>query len=479
MLRRLLVVFLLAVMVIAIASCSNKNVKNPIADLGSKQPDKVLFDRAMDAMKHNKFDVARMTLQTLINTYPDSEFLARAKLAIGDSWYAEGGSASYAQAEAEYKDFETFFPNMAEAAEAQMKIANIHYKQMEKPDRDYTHAKRAEQEYRIMIQQYPDSTLVPEAKERLREVQEVLAEREFRVGRFYYMRQSWNAAIARLSSLADSYPLYSGADEALFMLGQAYEREADTVRAVRMNETVKGRVIKDFQDKAAAAYSRILTRYPIMDRTADAKARLEAMKYPVPQATPEAVAQNKAEEASRQEVGLWGRMMLNMHKRPDVAETARVGDPTLVDPKPISAPDLAKHTRDVIEGKAEGSGSQKVTVEQVGSGEPAPNQPVPRSDQSAAAAANDPNAIPELTPLNNGDPAAAPAQPAPAQPSAEASPAPPVPPQQVNEAAQPKQQQGQASSDTAATDKNAKSDSKDVSSSKSKKKKGIKRIIPF
>ena len=88
-------------------------MSNPIANVDSKQPDKVLFDRAMDAMKHNRFDVARLSLQTLINTYPDSEFVARAKLAVADSWYAEGGSASLAQAEIEYKDFETFFPEHA------------------------------------------------------------------------------------------------------------------------------------------------------------------------------------------------------------------------------------------------------------------------------------------------------------------------------------------------------------------------------
>ena len=70
--------------------CTNKKSVNPIANVNSKQPDKVLYDRAMDAMKHNKFDVARLSLQTLINTYPDSEYVARAKLAIGDSWYAEG-----------------------------------------------------------------------------------------------------------------------------------------------------------------------------------------------------------------------------------------------------------------------------------------------------------------------------------------------------------------------------------------------------
>src|SRR5207244_8834671 len=179
-----------------------------IANLDSKQPDKVLFDRAMQAMHNNKFDTARITLQTLINTYPDSEYIARAKLAVGDSWYAEGGTAAWQQAEVEYRDFQTFFPNMPEAAEAQLKVAGIHYKQMEKPDRDYTHAKKAEDAYRELIQQYPDSKLLTEAKHRLREVQEVLAEREFRIGRFYYMRESYPAAIARLKSMIDTYPLY-------------------------------------------------------------------------------------------------------------------------------------------------------------------------------------------------------------------------------------------------------------------------------
>ena len=198
--RNSTVVFLLLLLALTVA-CTNKKAVNPLANVGSKQPDKVLFDRAMDAMKHNRFDVSRMTLQTLINTYPDSEFIARAKLAVADSWYAEGGTTAMQQAEIEYKDFRTFFPNMPEAAEAQLKVANIHYQEMEKADRDYTHAMRAEEEYRALLLEYPDSKLVPEAKQRLREVQEVLAEREFNIGRFYYLRLAYPAAIARLKTL--------------------------------------------------------------------------------------------------------------------------------------------------------------------------------------------------------------------------------------------------------------------------------------
>ena len=128
---------------------------NPLAGVKSKQPDKELFDKAMMALKKNRFDVARLDLQTMLNTYPDSEYRMRAKLAVGDTWFKEGGTAALTQAEAEYKDFITFFPNAPEAAEAQMKVGDIYYQQMEKPDRDYTNAQNAEREYRAMINHVP------------------------------------------------------------------------------------------------------------------------------------------------------------------------------------------------------------------------------------------------------------------------------------------------------------------------------------
>jgi outer membrane protein assembly factor BamD len=498
MFRRLQVVILLVVLALSVA-CTNKKVSNPLADVGSKQPDKVLFDRAMDAMKHNRFEVSRLTLQTLINTYPDSEYIARAKLSLADSWYAEGGSGALAQAESEYKDFITFFPNMPEAAEAQLKIANIHYQQMEKPDRDYTHAVRAEEEYRNLILQFPDSKLVPEAKQRLLEVQEVLAEREFRVGRFYYMRGSYPAAIARLRSVNDKYPLYSGADEALFLLGQSYEGEAETVRMRKqLPEAAKASMIADFNKRASDAYSKILTRYPLMERSEDAKARLEALHAPVPKPTKAAVALNKSEIDSRNEASTFGKLIGNFSKHPDVTQAAKVGDPTLVDPTPVSATDVVRQATQAMRGASVGSGNNAVSIEAVGSGAPPPDEPAPRSDTPPAPD----NAItPGTTPAPQPEqaaPAATGAPPAPGElvPNVPADPnelKPNVPtdgqtlppPQQVNEI----QNGGDASSqavstdpkagDQAAADDQTPADDSAVASSKPKKKKGIKKIIPF
>ena len=485
--RRNTVVILLCVLTLAVG-CTNKKVSNPLANVGSKQPDKVLFDRAMDAMKHNRFDVARLTLETMINTYPDSEYIARAKLAVADSWYAEGGGTALSQAEIQYKDFITFFPNMPEAAEAQLKIANIHYQQMEKPDRDYTHAMRAEDEYRQLIMQFPDSKLVPEAKQRLLEVQEVLAEREFRVGRFYYLRESYPAAIARLRSVVDRYPLYSQADEALYLLGQAYEGEIAMVRSRKGSEVAKARMIQEFTNGAAESYSRIVTRYPLMNRVEDAKARLAALHQPVPKPTKSAVALNKAEEDSRRETGMFGKVMRNFQKHPDVAQATKVGDPTLVDPQIVSATEVVQKATRAMMGTSTPADNNAVSVEAIGKGVPPANQAAPRSDTENPAAPVDNSAAPapaadpnELKPNVAPDPNEL--KPNVADENGQALP----PPQQVNElapgTANPATPEAAKTDDGKTTDTaspaNEVADEATVSSSKRKKKKGLRKIVPF
>ena len=510
-------VIALAAMLAITTACTNKKVSNPLAKVDSKQPDKVLFDRGMDAMKHNHFDVARLDMQTLINTYPDSEFIARAKLALADSWYAEGDTAALAQAEEEYKQFQIFIPNMPESAEAQLKIANIHFQQMEKPDRDFTHAVRAEDEYRKVILQYPDNQkMVAEARTKLLQVQEVIAEREFGVGYFYYMRQTYPAAIARLQSLVDRYPLYSKADETLYLLGQCYEGEIAKLRsmdglerkqmekrgkvdeaALKRDQLTRERMMTDFATRAADAYAKILTRYPAMERADDARSRLLALHQPVPRPTKAALAQNRAEEAARGQQTMIGSVKDAIRKHPDMTAATKVGDPSLEDKALVNPGEIVQEAQRAAVG-TKSSGTQAVSAVTVGMGAPLPSEPAPRSDTPPATAANggDPGTQPaqpdpnELTPgssgrsAGSGDPkdAAIPNATAEAPDPNELKPdvAPtdqPAPaPSQVNEISQgangTQPAAASASSEELASDK-------DLASSKHKKKKGLGKLIPI
>jgi outer membrane protein assembly factor BamD len=319
--------------------------EDPLAGHASKQPDKELFDKALIAMKKGKFDVARLDLQTLLNTYPESEYQMRAKLLVGDSWFKEGGTAALTQAEAEYKDFITFFPNTPEAAEAQMKVADIYYMQMEKPDRDPKNADQAEQEYRNMIQQFPDSTFVPRAKQRLREVQEVLAERQYQVGNFYSTHENWAATIARLQTVTESYPLYSHSDLALIGLGDAYAAEARYVQGLKqINPKAKQELMKAYDDQAADAYSRVVTHYAMAAHVEDARERLIALNRPVPEPTKDELAESEAEEQSRTGITFKDRALILVKRGPVTVNAARVGEPTLTDRPQVTAPDV--HKRD-------------------------------------------------------------------------------------------------------------------------------------
>ena len=313
---------------------------DPQAEADAKLPDRQLYDKALEATKKGHFDVARLDLQTLLNTYPDSQYQMKAKLAIGDSWYREGGTAALTQAESEYKDFITFFPNAPEAAEAQMRVGDIYFRQMDKPDRDYAKAVHAQEEYRLMLQQFPDSTLVPQAKQRLREVQEVLATREADIAAYYSTRENWPATIARYQTVVDTYPQFSHMDDALVGLGDAYEAEARYVRTLKLPEAAKARLESTYDGQAAAAYNRVVLEHSASPHVEDARDRLAAMNLPIPTPTPEQAAANVALENSRRQYRLQDRARLMVLHQPDVVMAAREGDPPLADPKPTLAPDV-------------------------------------------------------------------------------------------------------------------------------------------
>jgi outer membrane protein assembly factor BamD len=459
---------------------------NPLAGVNSKQPDKELFDKAMLAMKKGHYDVARLDLQTMLNTYPESEYRMRAKLAVGDSWFKEGGTAALTQAESEYSDFITFFPNAPEAAEAEMKVADIYYQQMEKPDRDYVDTQRAEEEYRKMINMFPDSPLVPRAKQKLRDVQEVLAERETEIGLFYGSREDFNASIARLKTVVDTYPLYSKSDQALIGIGDAYAGLSKNIQnSNKLPGALKERLYSDYMDMAAEAYTKVITRYPMAPHVDDARDRLVAMNRPIPDPTQEAVAENDAEQRSRQDLHFTDKTFGFIKHGPTVVESVHVGEPSLEDPKRTFAPEVSKanvaiYTAAINAGRPAAAAQAPAST---GVNEP------PRSDRPSQAptmqmeqpsgggsgvgaeilstgstgAAADPNAVMK------------PVVPAATDAAAPAAEKPAEAPAQVNDI---KSTGATATPVNDGKKKKPKVDS-DESSSKKKKKKGLEKLNPF
>ncbi len=329
---------------------------NPLIGKDSQLPDKQLYDKAMAQIASGHYDIGRLDMQALLDTYPDSQYMMRAKLAIADAWYKEGGSAAYTEAEQEYRDFITFFPNVPEAAEAQLRIGDIDFKQMDVPGRDYSKAKQAESEYRTMLTQYPDAPkpILDDARQKLREVQEILADREAQIGDFYASQGNYPAAIARYETVAETYPLYSHMDDVLIGIGDAYEAEAAAVRANPacaantprgtrcLPEAVKARLLEDYDNKAAQEYRAVVLYHSAAPHVEDAKERLTGMNLPIPTPTKEEAALSDELENSRAQYTLQKRIEVLFLQSPNTVTTARIGLPPLEDPPPVLAPTVVK-----------------------------------------------------------------------------------------------------------------------------------------
>ncbi|MGB7845490.1 MAG: outer membrane protein assembly factor BamD [Candidatus Acidiferrum sp.] len=444
--RRFALLLMCALTLTCASQCSaqifhkKKPVNKSTDATNTAEPDKQLYDKAMVDIKRGRHEVGRLALQTLINTYPDSEYLAKAKLAIADSYFKEGGTSNITLAINGYKDFIVFFPFLPEAAYAQMQVAMANYNMMPKPDRDTTHIRAAEEEFQTFLLKYPKDPLVPQAEQRLREVQEVLAEGQYRVAYYYYMKGDRRATAGRLIPLVRRYPLYSKSDTALWMLGEIFEKS-------------------ERKDVAGSYYAQIVKNYPLSSRAANAKGKLKDFGMPVPQADPKAVAWMTAEQnAPRQHESLVRKPLGILHSGPDVKMTARNGVPNLEPESNESTNDiLAGGGRTTIAGTGGGTTGIVATVKP---GEPAP----------AGATTEDVNST------AGSDPAPGSAPSADSQPESAGTAAP-----GDGSSTSTATQDGSTSADSSKTDNTqpASGSSSQNHKESSSKKKGLKKILPW
>jgi outer membrane protein assembly factor BamD len=239
-----------------------------------------------------------------------------------------------------------------------------HYRMMAKADRDRVEARLAEAELKEFLLKYPDNRLKSRVKNRLRQVQEVLAQGDDKIAQFYYQRGVWPAARSRYQEIVDGYPNYSRADDSLWYLGQSLEH------LKKSNEAVP-------------YYDRILKEHPLSERVEDAKGRLTAMKQPIPRPTKAILARAEA-DALHHKTGSDPLSKLGgmMSSRPDTSATRR--GPVHLGAPPPTEPQVAATS---TPGTASVS-AQPVSDASLSTGKPVEVKPA-ASDPSGQATGTD------------------------------------------------------------------------------------------
>jgi outer membrane protein assembly factor BamD len=261
--------------------------------------DRVLFEEAAKEVRKGHHDTGRLLFATIINTYPDSPFLALAKLAIADSFFLEGTTSALIQAAQAYQDWLTFFPTDPLADDASLKVAEAEMRQMGLSDRDISHARKAEQRLKVLLQQYPKSALRSTVEARLAEVQENLAMHNLQIARFYYDvkyetgKGGLKGSQSRLKEIVDKYPCFSYNDEVFYRLATTYQAEEEP-------------------DEAARYYQKLVQEFPESEYIEKAREQLNIIGAPIPEkSTPNPCAK-------RQPQSFMGNLMQQVSGRADV-----------------------------------------------------------------------------------------------------------------------------------------------------------------
>ncbi len=219
------IAFLLLVLLYFIAGCSSAPVK--------KQPGpEEYYKEAMEEMKGGwifgpDYEQVRETLNMIIDNYPYSTYAPLAQLRIADTYYKEGRYLESAEA---YDHFAKMYPNDKNIPYAVFMEGKSFMKNQETwltknipYDTDLTGINNAYDEFRYIVNNYPSSEYVADAKKYVVQCEKTLAEHDMYIADFYIDRGHYEAAINRLMDIYEKYPKSGLGDLALHKLATVYK----------------------------------------------------------------------------------------------------------------------------------------------------------------------------------------------------------------------------------------------------------------
>lgn len=202
---KVLSVFLLSLLLFGCAKVSEpfKFLKREITPAEKEKPLPELFAKAERNFQKGYYDLAYQAYEEIKNKYPGTPEAVLAELRLADIKFWSG---EYLEAISLYEEFEKFYPTNEAIPYVIFQIGTCYYKLRQSIDRDPTFAKKAISHYERLLQNYPNSPYTLEAKKRIQELRELLAQHELYVAKFYYKIKYYRGAYNRLLYLIENYP---------------------------------------------------------------------------------------------------------------------------------------------------------------------------------------------------------------------------------------------------------------------------------
>jgi len=228
---------ILLLLIIAVCGWGCHSNKETVLDPGERGSDKLMYERAMKGISRDP-EKARLLLKEVIQLFPESIYVNKARLGIADSYFKEHDAASLVMAAAEYQDYVGLYPFSPDAVYAKFQIGMCYYRQMKRPERDQTNTYQTIKAFEALIQQYPNTPEAADAQKKITEARDILATHYFLIGFYNYKLKAHKGAIARFKQVIDEFPEFKKNDEMFYLTGKCYQAIADPESALSFFQRV-------------------------------------------------------------------------------------------------------------------------------------------------------------------------------------------------------------------------------------------------
>jgi outer membrane protein assembly factor BamD len=181
-----------------------------------------LFKLAERQVRSGKWnDAIKYLERVLLEFSPGDSRIPQARYFLGEARFAIG---SHLEAAREFRRVSDETPNDRLAPEALLRVADVYADLWRRPELDPSYGQTSLATYQELLNRYANSPAASRARQRISELEERFAFKEYRAGLFYYKLKAYDSAILYLKSVVATYPRTSVAPDALVKLVEAYRR---------------------------------------------------------------------------------------------------------------------------------------------------------------------------------------------------------------------------------------------------------------
>lgn len=226
-------------------SCAAFDLSDPIGSIfgGDKYEQKILpdvpadtiYNQGLARLQSKDYEGAGKKFNELEKDYPTNPAWQQKSLVMRT--FAEYQAGKYDDAIGTANRYIGLYPKSSDAPYVYYLAGMSYYNQIPEVTRDQERSEKAIAIFAQLIERFPKSEYVTDAKFKIQVAKDQLAGREMHVGRYYLEKNNFPAAINRFREVLGKYQSTRHTEEALYRLVEAYMRlgiphEAQTAAAV-------------------------------------------------------------------------------------------------------------------------------------------------------------------------------------------------------------------------------------------------------